>query len=157
MYRNKIMQPISNKADEYEKAIQQFLGVGQAEVQVEKLRKGKKIRSIVQVYEKRPQSSVEFSKDEPVKDVWDEELKRIEAKEKSLQKNLNDLSKKQKSINHLKGHKTNLKGVKAHSRSFKETIKPKKNNSDIFKSLEQVNKVLTNFLKNAAPQIRMKK
>lgn len=151
------MQPITNKAEEYEKAIQQFLGVGQAEIQVEKLRKGKKIKNIVQVYEKRPQSSVEFSKDEPVKDVWDEELKKIEAKERSLQKNLNDLKKKQKSINHLNSQVGNLKAVKIHSKSFKETVKPKKNNSDIFKSLEQVNKILTNFLKNAAPQIKMKK
>ena len=151
------MQPITSKADEYEKAIQQFLGVGQAEISVEKLRKGKKkVRKIVQLSENRPRSSVDFIKAEAVKDSWSEELKIIEAKERTLQRNLHELSKKQKSMNHV-GPLGKMPSVKVHNKSFKVPLKPKKKESDIFKSLEQVNKLLTNFLKNSVPQVKTKK
>lgn len=134
-FKNKMMQPISVKANEYEKAIQQFLGVNQNDIEIEKLKKIKKTREVVSI---RPKSSMDMASEENIRADWDDELRKIEQQERNLQKNLKELNHKQKN-------------AKVNSKSFNSPLKPAKKgqNDEIFKSLEQVNQLLTNFLKKS--------
>jgi uncharacterized Zn finger protein len=133
-----MMQPISSKANEYEKAIQQFLGVNQSDIQIEKIRKVKRIKTPPESLPKRPRSSFERTSGGLNRDSFNDELRKIEQQEKNIQKHLRELNSKQKN-------------VKVNSKSFNSPIKNKQNgNVDLFQSLEQVNQLLTNFLKSSA-------
>lgn len=118
------MRPIVAKANEYEKAIQSYLGI----------KKNSSIkRNIGKKVIRRPSSNNQTSL--PQNTTWFEEIKKIEEKEKNIRKNIHELDLKRKKI------QKNTISVNSHTKIVK--------NSEIFDSLRQVNKLINLVLRSS--------
>ena len=146
----KILEPIISRAQEFEKAIKNYLG--DEAIAQDSQKKPKKIPKPLKIEtENRAKSSIGF-KQKGIFDSFDQELKVIEARELSLKKNIRNLSIKQK---HLKDINNFSKSPLVERLNLKENSKinltqrfGRESTARVYESLEKVNKLLTIFLKS---------
>ena len=130
------MRPIALKAEEYEKAIQGFLGISPMEKN-KYFEVKKKPEPMRDMRKTRPKSSL-GQKMQAKDEVWAKEMERINFQERSLQKNLMELDKKQKKM------QRDNKVSKVSAIATKD--------NELIKSLAQANKIITKLIQSSSPK-----
>ncbi|OMJ71228.1 hypothetical protein SteCoe_30614 [Stentor coeruleus] len=146
-YTSKIIKSILDRSKEYEKEIQRFLGVDNITEDSPLKHRNKFILHRINPI-KKPKISYKLPHSltpEATPDVtWNNELKKIETKEKQIKKYLLDLDIKQKKF-------------KKNSQSFKTVVKRDEKKENIYKSLAKVSQMLSKFLNSPTNGIKKKK
>lgn len=142
-YTSKIIKSILDRSKEYEKEIQRFLGVDDITEDFPLKQRNKFMLHRLSPL-KNPKDSYKPPQSITPDVTWNNALKKIETKEKQIQKYLLDLDIKQKKI-------------KKKTQSFKTVVKRDERKTDIYKSLAKVSQMLSKFLNSPSNAVKRKK
>ncbi|OMJ66375.1 hypothetical protein SteCoe_36795 [Stentor coeruleus] len=141
-YTSKIIKSVLDRSKEYEKEIQRFLKVDNISEDSPLKQRKKFILHRINP-SKKHKNSYKIPQSITPDGTWNDALKKIETKEKQIQKYLLDLDIKQKKI-------------KKKTQSFKNVVRHAERKEDIYKSLAKVNQMLSRFLNVPSNTVKKK-